>query len=102
MKQMQNFQETIDKLMNKLDKSINDLNDIKLKYKNSQEKIDQLNVSVQETKDQILEVVHPVNDLLIKLNVNFQMMNIEDLKKLTNVETLRVINNVVRFLNTKF
>ena len=108
MDNTKNFHETIKELEKKLGESVESLVDTNVKYRSAQDKIDHLGLSIFETKVQILELTYLMNDLLTKLeglaklDSKLYIINVDDLKKLNNVEALRLINNAMRFLNTKF
>jgi len=102
MDQTRNFHETIKELEKKLGESIDSLINTNLKYRSAQDKIDHLSLNIFETKVQLLELTYLINDLLTKLDAKLYAINVDDLKKLNNIEALRLINNAMRFLNTKF
>ena len=102
MDNTRNFHETIKELEKKLGESIDSLIDSNLKYRSAQDKIDHLSLNIFETKVQLLELTYLINDLLTKLDAKLYAINVDDLKKLNNIEALRLINNAMRFLNTKF
>ena len=98
-----NFHDTIKELEEKLDDSQDSLVDTNVRYRGAQDRIDQLNQKIFESKAQILELVYTLNDLLSNPNIDLSMHKIEmfDLKKLTNAEALRLINTITRYIKEK-
>ena len=96
------FNETIKELEEELNESLDSLVDSNVKYRSAQDKIDQLNNKIFETKVQILELVYSLNDLLPNFDLSRHKFVIEDLKKLNNAEALRLVNNLIHLLTSKY
>ena len=97
-----NFHDTIKELEEKLDDSLDTIVDTNTKYRKAQDKIDHLNQRILDTKIQILDLCYSLNDLLPNCDLSRHKFNIDDLKKLNNAEALRLVNNLIHLLTSKY
>jgi len=102
MDKVKGFHETIKDLEEELNESLDSLVNSNVKYRSAQDKIDQLHNKIFETKVQILELVYSLNDLLPHFDLSRHKFDIDDLKKLNNAEALRLVNNIIHLLTSKY
>ena len=90
-----NFHQEIKDLKEKLNNCQNKLVNFQTSYRKMQDRIDDLHKSNYAEKEYIRLLINSVNEILTKLDSNMHNIDIEDIKKLRNIEALILINNAM-------
>ena len=93
-----NFHQEISDLKAKLNECQNSLVTFKTSYRKMQDTIDGLHKTIYSEKDQIRHLIHTINEILGKLDLENYIINLEDVKKLKNIESLLLINSSLNHL----
>lgn len=93
-----NFHEEIKNLKEKLNDCQNSLVTFKTSYRKMQDTIDDFHKSMYSEKEQIRHLINTINEILIKLNLDLNIINLEDVKKLKNIESLSLIRSALNLI----
>ena len=90
-----NFHQEIRDLKEKLNECQNSLVNFKTSYRKMQDTIDVFHKSMYTEKEQIRLLIHTINEILTKLDLDIDKIDLEDVKRLKNIESLILIGSAL-------
>lgn len=93
-----NFHQEIRDLKEKLNDCQYSLVNFKTSYRKMQDSIDGFHKTIYAEKEQIRLLIHTINEILIKLDLDINKIDLEDVKRLKNIESLIFIGNALNLI----